>query len=100
LYEGVCEVDFTLTRPYIMQISTFGLDPVATSDSDFLKDFYDMEGERLVESTNINETIDVDSSDYGFDSSVLNQMTDYKSKYESLAILVNNSFEIRDGVTI
>jgi hypothetical protein len=35
-------VNFAVTRPYLMQISTFGIQPVATDAGDFLEDFYDM----------------------------------------------------------
>jgi len=100
LYQWICEVNFALTRPYMMQISTFGLDPIATNASDFLKDFYDMKWNPLINSTDISDTISVTSSQYGFDSAVLNQMTSFKNKYEKLAIVVNNSFKIRWNTTI
>ena len=98
-YKWICEVDFALTRPYIMQISTFGISPVATS-ADFLKDFYDMKWEKLIKSTDIEETMSVDSATYGFDSEVVNQMNSFKNKYKSLAIAVDGNFKVRDNVRI
>lgn len=99
LYEWVCEVNFALTRPYMMQISTFGVQPVAT-DADFLEDFYDMEGNDLIESTDIRDTMEVEKRNYGFDSSVLTQMNTFRDKYESLSLVVDNNFEIRNGKTV
>jgi hypothetical protein len=78
-----------------MQISTFGLDPKATNASDFLKDFYDINGVSLIKSTNINDTMDVDYHNYDFDSSVVTQKQLFEDKYKPLAITVNNSFKIR-----
>jgi len=86
LYEGVCEVNFALTRPYMMQISTFGVDPIATDASDFLKDFYDIKGHSLIKSADINETMDIESGDYDFDSDTIQQMSEFKDRYELLAI--------------
>ncbi len=100
LYEWVCEVNFALTRPYMMQISTFGFDPIATDSSDFLKDFYDMNGDGLIKSTDIEDTMDVDDRDYEFNSSVSEQMLWFKNRYEPLAIVVDNNFEVRDSKTI
>ena len=99
-YQWVCEVNFAFTRPYMMQISTFGVDPVATDGSDFLKDFYDMYGNPLINSADINDTLDVDARNYGFDSSTSQQMSSFKSRYLPLSIVVNNNFEVRDGKTI
>lgn len=99
-YQWICEVNFALTRPYIMQISTFGVDPIASSISDFLKDFYDMKWNALIDSTDINETIAVTSASYGFDSDVLNQMDSFKKKYEPLAITVDNKFKVRWNKTV
>jgi len=82
-----------------MQISTFGVQPVAT-DADFLEDFYDMEGNDLIESTDIRDTMEVEQRNYGFDSSVLTQMNTFRDKYESLSLVVDNDFEIRDGKTV
>jgi hypothetical protein len=84
----------------MMQISTFGIDPIATDGSDFLKDFYDMNGNSLIKSADINDTLDVETIDYNFDSDTVQQMTDFKNKYESLSIVVDNNFEVRDGKTI
>lgn len=99
-YEWICESNFTLTRPYIMQISTFWVDPIATDASDFLKDFYNMKWYALIDSTDINETINVDKNDYRFNSEVSTQMYSFKNKYEPLSITVDNSFKVRWSKTI
>lgn len=100
LFEWICEINFALTKPYLMQISTFGLDPIATDAWDFLKDFYDMRWKSLIDSTDIRDTMDVETRDYGFDTSVSTQMDSFKNKYESLSIAVDSNFEVRDGDTI
>jgi len=99
-YKWICEVDFALTRPYIMQISTFGVSPIATDASDFLTDFYDMKWEKLIKSTDIKETMSVNSATYGFDSDVVNQMNNFKNKYEPLAIAVDGDFKVRNNLRI
>ena len=99
-YKGICEVNFALTRPYIMQISTFGVNPVASNASDFLTDFYDMKWNPLIKSTDIQDTISVNSATYGFDSDVVNQMNNFKDKYESLSVAVDKNFKVRDNVRI
>jgi len=82
-----------------MQISTFGIQPVATN-ADFLEDFYDMDGDRLIDSTDIEDTMDVDGQNYGFDSDVQNQVANFKNQYEPLSIEVDKNFEVRNNKTI
>ena len=84
----------------MMQISTFGIDPVATTASDFLKDFYDMRWNKLIESTDINETTSVTAASYAFNNDVLNQMNSFKKKYEPLSIVVDSKFKIKWNKTI
>ena len=100
LYQWICEVNFALTRPYIMQISTFGLDPVASSASDFLKDFYDMKWNKLIDSTDISQTVNVSNNTYAFNNSTNQDMLDFKSKYEPLAISINKNFKVQWNKTI
>jgi len=83
----------------MMQISTFGIQPVATN-ADFLEDFYDMDGDRLIDSTDIEDTMDVDGQNYGFDSDVQNQVANFKNQYEPLSIEVDKNFEVRNNKTI
>jgi hypothetical protein len=43
----------------------------------------------LIDSTDIEDTMDVEERDYDFDTSVGNQMDAFKTRYESLALTVN-----------
>ncbi|OQB41740.1 MAG: hypothetical protein BWY04_00628 [candidate division CPR1 bacterium ADurb.Bin160] len=54
----------------------------------------------MIKSTDIEETMSVDSATYGFDSEVVNQMNSFKNKYKSLAIAVDGNFKVRDNVRI
>ncbi len=99
-YNGICEVNFTLTRPYLMQISTFGITPVASDASDFLNDFYDIWWNKLVDSADIDDILEVSATDYVFDNDTMQQMSDFKSRYGSLAIAVDSSFKINGSDTI
>lgn len=100
LYEWICEVDFALTKPYITQISTLGVSPTATSDLDFLEDFYAIDGTDLVDRTDIRNTMEVDWDDYEFDSATTIERAEFKKKYEPLAISVNGTFEVWNNKTI
>jgi hypothetical protein len=54
----------------------------------------------LIKSTDIEDTMLVKSSSYGFDSEVVNQMKNFKNKYESLAVAVDGNFKIRNNLTV
>ncbi len=90
-YWAVCEVDFAVTKPYMMQVSTFGVNPVATNGEKFLDDYYDMNWKKIIDSTDLKETINTDNTDYAISSDAKSQMNTFKEKYEKLAVNINKS---------
>lgn len=87
LYDAICEVNFALTKPYLMQINT-SWTPRATS-SDFLDRFYDITWNRI--QTDISDVIKVDKRSYYVTTDVQSQITQFKNKYEKLAVATTNT---------
>jgi hypothetical protein len=71
-----------LTKEYISQISTFGVTPKASNATDFLDDYYDKNGLRLIKRTDINSIISADESTYKADTNVQQKIDNFKAKYE------------------
>ena len=90
-YGAICEVDFAVTKPYMMQVSTFGVNPVATNGEKFLDDYYDMDWKKILDSTDLKETINTDNTNYAVSSDAKSQMNTFKEKYEKLAVAVKTS---------
>jgi hypothetical protein len=90
-YGAVCEVDFAITKPYMMQVSTFGVNPVATNGEKFLDDYYDMNWKKIIDSTDLKETINTENSDYAISSDARSQMNAFKEKYGKLAVKINKN---------
>ena len=90
-YWAVCEVDFAVTKPYMMQVSTFGVNPVWTNWASFLDDYYDMNWKKIIDSTDLKETINTDNTDYAVSSDAKTQMNAFKEKYGKLAVNINKS---------
>ena len=88
-YWAVCEVNFAVTRPYVMQISTFGAKPVGTTAWEFLHDFRDIQWEKLLRRTDLADVINTDDSDYEVESNVKAKFDAFKDKYDKLAVKVN-----------
>lgn len=97
-YGAVCEVDFAVTRPYTMQISTLWVNPIATSD-EFLHDFWDMNWHRLLNKTDLDSVINTDDSSYTVTTNAQEKIKEFKEKYEKLAVEVKSSFYV-NGKTI
>lgn len=60
--DNVCETNFTITKPYLVQKSAFGITPKAT-DID-LKDFYDINRNDIVTRTDLADVMVLDENDY------------------------------------
>lgn len=90
-YWAVCEVDFAVTKPYMMQVSTFGVNPVWSNWVAFLDDYYDMNWKKILDSTDLRETIDTENRNYAVSSDAKKQMDTFASKYKNLAVKVNTS---------
>lgn len=90
-YGAVCEVDFAVTKPYMMQVSTFGVNPVWSNWLAFLDDYYDMNWKKILDSTDLKETINTENSDYAISSDARSQMNAFKEKYGKLAVKINKN---------
>jgi len=58
----VCDVNFAVTKPYLVQKSSFGLTPKATDIN--LDNFYDLEGKSLISNTDLDQIMVLDDSTY------------------------------------
>lgn len=94
----VCEVDFAVTKPYTMQISTLWVNPIATSAS-FLEDFRAMEWIKLLNKTDLSDVINTDNSSYDVTTNAQEKIDEFKNKYEKLAVEVKPEFKV-NGRTI
>lgn len=98
-YGAVCEVNFAVTRPYTMQISTLWVNPVATNGNEFLNDFWDMKWKRLLTNTDLSDVINTDDTSYEVTTNAQEKINAFKEKYEKLAITIERTFKI-NGKTI
>ena len=94
-YWAICEVNFAVTRPYIMQISTFGVNPVATNGKEFLYDFYDMNWDPILKKTDLSSVISTDNTSYAVDYRVDDKFNEFSNKYEKLAVEIKSDFVIQ-----
>jgi len=90
-YGAVCEVNFAVTKPYVMQISTFGANPVAATQPNFLNDFYDMNWNRIIKKTDLEDIISVDNDTYAISYDVNDKFNEFKEKYWKIAVKVNTN---------
>lgn len=69
---NVCEVNFPITKPYMIQKSAFGITPKATNTAK-LKNYLDIEGNALINKTDLADVmvLDEDSYDAGEDAQFL-----------------------------
>ncbi|HCB51495.1 TPA: hypothetical protein DEP21_02875 [Patescibacteria group bacterium] len=81
--DNVCETNFTVTKPYLVQKSAFGLTPKATTIN--LDDFYDINGDKLIKRTDLEDVMILDSNDYKI-SNITNLTKTFLDKYNKLAI--------------
>lgn len=89
-YWAICEVNFALTRPYIMQMSTFGVSPVAATEWwEFLRDFFDIKWEKILKKTDLENVIKTDDDEYAVESDVKSKFDTFKEKYDKLAVKVD-----------
>jgi len=60
--DNVCETNFTITKPYLVQKSAFGITPKATNIN--LKEFKDFDGRDIVTRTDLANVMILDTNDY------------------------------------
>jgi hypothetical protein len=59
----VCETNFTVTKPYLIQKSSFGLTPKTTTDLS-IKDFYGFDQQAIVTSTQLDKIMVINADTY------------------------------------
>lgn len=98
--DRVCSVNFTVTQPYLAQKSLFAMTPKATDIR--LDDYMTLDGQELIRTTDLNEIMVLDESDYDGGNDVNDMINDFITKYDRLAITVpesslkNTAFEEKD----
>lgn len=86
----VCEVNAAITRPYAMQISTFGAKPIGVlGGNKFLYNFYDMQWKDLLDKTDLGQIMNIEDAQYSNEANVQDEINKFRNKYEKLAIKVN-----------
>ncbi len=101
---SICSVNFAVTQPYLAQRSTFGITPKATNIK--LEWYQTINGEDLISTTDLEDIMVLDESEYDGGSDVDALMTSFINKYERLAITVPQSslkwtaFEGYDDITV
>ncbi|MFA6256223.1 MAG: hypothetical protein WC606_03490 [Candidatus Absconditabacterales bacterium] len=94
----VCEVNFTVTKPYLIQKSSFGLTPKTTTDLS-INEFYDMNNQKLVTSTEMDKIMVIDANTYKGGSAISTMMDTFITKYSKLAVKYT-TVESAEGNTI
>ena len=96
----VCEVDVAITRPYAMQISTFNASPIwASEDWKFLRNFYDINWDSLLNSrTDLANIMDISDTEYSNEDNVQEEIDAFKEKYEKLAVTVTTDISKSNSI--
>ena len=85
--QNVCETNFTVTKPYLVQKSAFGVTPKATTID--LEDFYDINGDPLIDRTDLRDVMILDENDYAGETSVVDYLMDsFIAKMERLSVSI------------
>jgi len=85
--DRVCEVNFALTRPYLVQKSAFSNVPQTTTID--IGDFYAMNGTSIKDMTDLSEIMVLDASTYAINPNTNLLLHDFVSQYKQLAVTVN-----------
>ena len=83
--ERVCETNFTVTKPYLIQKSSFGLTPKTTTDLS-IQDFYGLDGVPLITSTQLDKIMVINTDTYEWGNTITTMMDNFVTKYSKLAI--------------
>ena len=81
----VCETNFTVTKPYIVQKSSFGLTPKATNTAD-LDQFYTLNQTKITTSTDMNKIMILDADEYKWGNTIVTMMDNFITKYSKIAV--------------
>lgn len=100
----VCEVNFTVTKPYLAQKSLFATTPKSTDIR--LDGYKTLDGEDLIKSTDLAEIMVLDGNEYDGGSEVDALINSFITKYDKLALnvpassLKGTAFENMSSVTV
>jgi hypothetical protein len=83
--DRVCETDFAVTKPYLVQKSSFGLTPKTTDNID-LDGYLDINGDELIRKTDLDKIMVLNAKTYDGGSSVKSMMANFMTKYKKLAL--------------
>ena len=88
IVDRVCEVNFAVTRPYLVQKSAFSNVPQTTTID--IGDFYLMNGVSVMDATDIPDIMVLNASSYATHPNTTTMLHDFVSKYKQLAVTVND----------
>lgn len=82
----VCETNFTVTKPYLIQKSSFGITPKASNIAD-LNQFYGFDKNTLISSTKMNQIMVIEPDmEYKWGNAIVTMMDSFISKYSKVAV--------------
>jgi hypothetical protein len=84
--DRICEVNFAVTKPYLMQKSLFWVTPKTSTVN--LDDFWDMKWEKLINKTDLSSIMKVDADDYAWWVKMDSQIASFINKYEKLSVKI------------
>ncbi|MCX6825123.1 MAG: hypothetical protein NTY80_02755 [candidate division SR1 bacterium] len=87
--QRVCEANFTVTKPYLAQKSSFGTTPRATNIK--LDGYTNLDGTDLINGTDLAEIMVLDGSVYNGGNKIQTMINTFITKYEKLAITLPQS---------
>jgi hypothetical protein len=88
IVDRVCEVNFAVTRPYLVQKSAFSNVPQTTTID--IADFYAMNGSTMKDMTDLSEIMVLNASTYAINPNTNLLLHDFVSKYKQLAVTIND----------
>ena len=82
--DRVCEVNYVVTKPYLIQKSAFGATKV---DDDLdLRDFYDIFGDKIVSKTDLEDVMDLEAEDLDGGVEIEALLDIFEDKYSKVAV--------------
>lgn len=102
----VCEVNFTVTKPYLAQKSSFAVNATPKATDISLDGYKTLDGEDLIKSTDLADIMVLDESNYDGGSKVDTMINTFITKYDRLALTVPQSslkgtaFENMSSITV
>jgi hypothetical protein len=89
IVDRVCEVNFAVTRPYLVQKSAFSNVPQTTTID--IADFYAMNGSSMKDMTDLSQIMVLNASTYAINPNTNLLLHDFVSKYKQLAVTISSS---------